>query len=590
MTPENAIDQVEQPDKPDEAPESIFRDPRERHTGKIVQDVTNPEEIPVRPKNVTFWYPDGDYWPNGDVIYKDMPYWMETIEKVDTYNKGGNHPIHLGDILDARYEVVHKLGWGGGGLVWLCHDAVTKSWKAVKIMVARHSADTAEVRIYEHLKKCASAKDIEANGVVIPLQQFWVDGPNGRHLCLVLPVLGGTLWDWSYTQTDHDNNRIIRRKEICRKIIKSVKFLHNHGVCHGDIKPQNIMVKIHNLDKLDKSHMIKLMGQPETIKMEKRSGRPPGRHAPRYLVQAPFMWWKRIMTGEIALVDFGSAFFTSDPPEEAKSLTRMYAAPELYFGNCGPPGPAADIWALGCTLLKATTDNSVFGSLEDDLEDAPRDLEVFLGPLPEPFRSGLKEQLRWDSSSDSDVGERGNEGNEDLQEATLANNDKDLDTRADELNPFCFTHTELAREIQSWIGKSGYSSALEGVIGGRERRRPLPGKEKGDRDSIRYYYPRADVTKFAAFLSSIFRYQPGDRPTIDEISDHPWLKRSKLTVVKETAEKILLSDRTVFTICALMMLLSAAIVTIPHNQGYSSPMADVHCYCSVAASRPSLTY
>ncbi|KAI1264993.1 kinase-like protein [Xylariaceae sp. FL1019] len=506
----------------------------ERRKIKIIQDVTNPEEIPDAPENQEYWFPSGDYWPNGKVVYEDMPYWMEDIEKVHTYNQGGNHPIHLGDVLDTRYEVVHKLGSGGGGLVWLCYDSVTKSWKAVKIMAAKHSEYTNEVKIYEHLKKCTSLRKLEASGILVPLRHFWIEGTNGRHLCLVLPVLGGTLEHWAYTQTDRDDDRINRRKQICRKIIKMVKFLHSHGICHGDLKPQNIMVKIHNLDTLDREQMMQLMGKPETIEVKKRSGKPPGRHAPKYLVHAPYMWWERIMTGEIALVDFGSAFFIDDPPEEVKAFTKVYAAPEVFFGKCGPPGPPADIWSLGCTLLSVTSDNSLFTSLEGPLYDTPQDLEVFLGPLPDPLRSGLEEQLGWDSADDLDVEEKVHEDNEDLQDVAHINNDADLSPHADALEPFSWTQTELVREREDRIGKSGYSSVLEAVIGGWERYRPSPGKEKGDDDKIRYYYPREDVIKFAAFLSTIFQYQPTDRPSIDQVSNHPWLKKSKLATMGET--------------------------------------------------------
>lgn len=38
------------------------------------------------------------------------------------YRPGGFHPVHLGDLLDGRFEVVHKLGHGGHATVWLCQE------------------------------------------------------------------------------------------------------------------------------------------------------------------------------------------------------------------------------------------------------------------------------------------------------------------------------------------------------------------------------------------------------------------------------------------------------------------------------------
>ena len=34
-------------------------------------------------------------------------------EDLENYEPGGFHPIHLGDIYDASYRIVHKLGFGG---------------------------------------------------------------------------------------------------------------------------------------------------------------------------------------------------------------------------------------------------------------------------------------------------------------------------------------------------------------------------------------------------------------------------------------------------------------------------------------------
>ena len=44
-------------------------------------------------------------------------------ENVLNYRPGGYHPVVLGDALkDGRYEIRHKLGYGGFSTVWVARD------------------------------------------------------------------------------------------------------------------------------------------------------------------------------------------------------------------------------------------------------------------------------------------------------------------------------------------------------------------------------------------------------------------------------------------------------------------------------------
>jgi serine/threonine-protein kinase SRPK3 len=44
-------------------------------------------------------------------------------EDIERYERGGFHPVHLGDRYDGgRYKIIHKLGAGGFSTVWLAQD------------------------------------------------------------------------------------------------------------------------------------------------------------------------------------------------------------------------------------------------------------------------------------------------------------------------------------------------------------------------------------------------------------------------------------------------------------------------------------
>src|SRR3569833_2601934 len=56
------------------------------------------------------------------------------VEAKDHYRPGGFHPVHIGDKLDedTQFHVIHKLGHGGYGTVWLCRDATHNKKKNKK--------------------------------------------------------------------------------------------------------------------------------------------------------------------------------------------------------------------------------------------------------------------------------------------------------------------------------------------------------------------------------------------------------------------------------------------------------------------------
>ena len=46
---------------------------------------------------------------------------------------GGDHPMHVGEILIERYVIIQKLGWGHFSTVWLAKDLHYNTYVALKI-------------------------------------------------------------------------------------------------------------------------------------------------------------------------------------------------------------------------------------------------------------------------------------------------------------------------------------------------------------------------------------------------------------------------------------------------------------------------
>lgn len=112
---------------------------------------------------------------------------QEEVENLERYRAGGYHPVNLGDTFsNDRYRIIHKLGWGSYSTVWLARDSVMDRYVALKIIAAAASINSAESRIMRHLHETAGAQVAGSNHVVSLLDEFYIDGPDGRHLCIAI--------------------------------------------------------------------------------------------------------------------------------------------------------------------------------------------------------------------------------------------------------------------------------------------------------------------------------------------------------------------------------------------------------------------
>jgi len=159
---------------------------------------------------------------------------QEDVESFKGYAPGGYHPVHLGDELaNGRYRIVHKLGYGAYSTVWLARDQFAEKYVAVKIAVACLES-THEVSILRHLED-ADHKTLAGNGrnfLSSLLDEFHLDGPNGRHKCLVSEPAGCTIADskeagrkWMFP--------LATARAIVTNLFQAVAFMHDNGVVHA---------------------------------------------------------------------------------------------------------------------------------------------------------------------------------------------------------------------------------------------------------------------------------------------------------------------------------------------------------------------
>ncbi|KAI0896301.1 kinase-like domain-containing protein [Annulohypoxylon nitens] len=438
--------------------------------------------------------------PPEKIIYDVNYVWKDLgIEDVQMYNQGGFHPIHLLDILDGRFEVIHKLGSGGFGTVWLCRDLKLQKWRAVKVIAADKSFGTTEEKIFKYLRENCTAEELEGSHIDVPLEEFFIEGPNGNHRCYVMPVLGWIVSDWRSGQTCYEEQDRSNVRNICQQIIKALSFLHSHGICHGDFRPHNILMKLEGIDELDEDQVLDLIGEPEVHWVQTVSGQPPKPRAPEYCVEPSYLnknceWFKMLRIKSVAVIDFGESFFARDPPR-GTGIPDLWAAPEVIFRGSLRLGLSSDIWSLGCTLFEVRTNSGLFSTFHPGLRQIVRKIEYFLGPLPQRYRRVYARML----------------GKGKFDESLQDKAESELESEAFKT----LLLDDQSAERDRFVETTGYSDIFEAELG-RERRTRHEG------ELINYTYNPGEVLELADLLRGMLRYDQDERIKIGKVIRHPW--------------------------------------------------------------------
>lgn len=103
------------------------------------------------------------------------------VEDLIYYDVGGYCPVLIGDIFEHRYKVIHKLGHGGSGTVWLARDSNMERYVALKILCAELSAEWHDVKMSSYLRE-ESNDHPGRQYIALILDHFEFDSPNGKHL------------------------------------------------------------------------------------------------------------------------------------------------------------------------------------------------------------------------------------------------------------------------------------------------------------------------------------------------------------------------------------------------------------------------
>ena len=138
----------------------------------------------------------------------------------------------LPDLAGSKYLIVHKVGSGGMGSVYLAQDVDLGRKVAVKVMNVPDSTGALAARMTREARIVALLE----HPSIVPIHDVGVL-KDGRVYYAMKLVQGKRLDEFADGASSVSD--LLR---IFQKICEAVAFAHTRGVIHRDLKPENIMV------------------------------------------------------------------------------------------------------------------------------------------------------------------------------------------------------------------------------------------------------------------------------------------------------------------------------------------------------------
>ncbi|OQO10485.1 hypothetical protein B0A48_03782 [Cryoendolithus antarcticus] len=180
-----------------------------------------------------------------EIIDSDILIEEETTE---AYKPKNWYPVRLGEVLNDRYKVVGKLGYGGSSTIWLCRDLRKDDEYVIVKVYINNLKWQREIPIYEHIASLKS-RHSGLQCVRRMLDSFEILKPGVRHFCLVHEALGVDLEYLRDFMRRNDQQRMHPDmiRQLLRPILRALHFLHEEAhIVHTDIQLKNILMNVVN--------------------------------------------------------------------------------------------------------------------------------------------------------------------------------------------------------------------------------------------------------------------------------------------------------------------------------------------------------
>lgn len=289
----------------------------------------------------------------------------------------------------------------------------------------------------------------------------------------------------------------------------------------------NLLLGRANIDQYEEDDIYDLFGRPVTGVLETEKGDIPGPEAPRYIVKnINFLSGpSTILEPDTKLVDFDQCFPISSPPTKVLGTPVDFLAPEVAAGF--EAGPASDVWALGCCILRLRAGDGPFSNPWE--VTCPADLVSYvmrtLGrDVPRKWQDVLWDSKGW-PTKDVRKGQPLNVWGGDIPSLRdIVHDIWDEPNGRVALTDYQFSGRQVLFEHEHQPFQSSWSKLAwnpkavkvdDDYLAGYDDRwqMMLPSLPK---------IPDHEAALLCDLLSIIFVYDPAKRPTASELLEHPW--------------------------------------------------------------------
>lgn len=310
---------------------------------------------------------DGDCPEYGEFVDSDEEGDVEDVsEPVERYSLGLYYPVCIGEVLDGRYRIEHKLGWGGYSTVWMAHDVQLRKSVALKIMIPGEKGE------YEYQMQNEILRTIRNTSHLVTHQgSFLLPGHgSNHHRVLVLPLLSPSL---GYRARQLS---AATRISAAKQLLMALKSLHDVGLVHrGTSHPQSssrffVLWSRRDADQsadlIDGALMWEIpfsLVEYDTATKYQRLGRPKKVSLGDYLWKSGELIQQvttplELVGSKLYLGDFGLTIKDGTSVRIKEQAPYYFCAPERLHGE--DPSFASDMWSYMCLFAALYLDYNVF--------------------------------------------------------------------------------------------------------------------------------------------------------------------------------------------------------------------------------------